>query len=295
MTDIPDFLRYYLHVPVRDTQTLVSYVNNRQLESEQLDFKSEVDNVQRLAERIAAFANHRGGDIVIGIGEENDHADEWSPVSGPKRKVTMQRIAQAREYIRPREFAGLIQTLELPAPLPDHYAVVISVPPSPEVVAVEANRRLSFPIRMGTHTDYLTYEDVMLRTSVAVRANYIKLCGLRNQITGQIPVRFSSPIFGLVGNNERLPVITLSGTHSFLSSLSTEVLEADMKEAKLIGQLHYLMESQGPGGLQLTIPLELIRAAWREQREGSSPRLCLALDAEIVLSGQSWTLLTGRG
>jgi len=146
LADIPDFLRHYLHVPVRDTKTLDNYVNDHQLESEQLDFKRAFDNVQRLAERIASFANHRGGDIVIGIEENDDRATRWSPVSRSELPATMQRIAQAREFVRPREFVSLIETNELPAPLADHYAIVISVPPSPDVVAVEANRRLSFPI-----------------------------------------------------------------------------------------------------------------------------------------------------
>lgn len=290
MADSPDFLRHYLHVPVRDAQTLQSLVDKHQRESEQLDFKRALDSVEQFAERIAAFANHRGGDIVLGIEEKNDQADRWSPVPSSAMPNTMQQIAQAREFIRPREFASLIETTEILAPTLDLWAIVVSVPPSPEVVAVEARRRLAFPIRVGTHTDHLSYEDVMLRTSVAVRATYIKLCGLRNRISGRIPVSFSSSVIGLVGNTERLPVIARTGSHSFLVSLSSEVLTLDMKSAKLINQYYFMDESCS--GLLLTIPLELIRAAWQAPRDASVPMICLALDAEIVLHGQTWILET---
>jgi hypothetical protein len=97
-------------------------------------------------------------------------------------------------------------------------------------------------------------------------------------------------VIGLVGNTERLPVIARTGSHSFLVSLSSEVLTLDMKEAKLINQYYFMDESCS--GLLLTIPLELIRAAWQAPRDSFVPMMCLALDAEIVLHGQTWILVT---
>lgn len=64
-------LTFFLHERVRDWTTLDNFVQNQKPANEQLDFKGKIPpNVARLAERIASFANNRGGDIVIGIQEK---------------------------------------------------------------------------------------------------------------------------------------------------------------------------------------------------------------------------------
>src|SRR6266404_8562826 len=97
-------------MPARDWTELDDYVRNHRPETEQLDFKGKTPEVVKLAERIASFANNRGGDIVIGIQEKDDRADCWVPIPLSRMQVEMQQVAQAIEMIRPTELAFLIQT-----------------------------------------------------------------------------------------------------------------------------------------------------------------------------------------
>lgn len=285
----------------RDWTGLDDYVRNHKPETEQLEFKGKTPEVVKLAERIASFANNRGGDIVIGIKEKDDRADCWVPIPLSRMQVEMQQVAQAIELIRPTELAVLIQTERINTPRPDEFAIVVSIPPSAEIVCVEANKRLSFPVRVETHTQYLPYEAVMLRTSSAARAAFLKLSRLLPEAK-DTPVQFSSPVFGLAGGYQRAPVFSRTGSHGFSHSLTAEVLTVAMKDVELkgrpgipeygtLGSQVYVMELER-GELLVTIPLELVRAAWLLPRPALTTQICIALDAEILWSGQSWSLRT---
>ena len=295
-------LTFFLHERARDWTTLDNFVQNHKPENEQLDFKGKTPEVAKLAERIASFANNRGGDIVIGIQEEDDKADRWDPIPAGEMPVRMQQVTQAIQMIRPTELAVLIEPERIRIPKSDEFAIVISIPPLAEIVCVPVNNRLSFPIRVETHTQFLPYEAVMLRTSSsAARSAYLKLCQLLGERQG-IPVQFTGPVFGFLGGNEHAPVVSRTGSLGFTHSFTTEILTVLMKDVELQNQrvntpygpdfvLVYVAE-QERGELPITIPLELVRAAWFRPISGFVTQLCIALDAEIVWSGQSWFLQT---
>lgn len=295
-------LTFFLHERTRDWTTLDNFVQNKKPENEQLDFKGKAPpNVAKLAERIASFANNRGGDIVIGIQEKDDKADCWDPIPAGEMPVRMQQVTQAIQMIRPTELAVLIEAERIRIPKSDEFAIVISIPPLAEIVCVPVNNKLSFPIRVETHTQFLPYEAVMVRTSSAARSAYLKLCQLGAE-RENIPVQFTSPAFGLVGGYKRAPVMSRTGSHGFSHSLTTGILTVLMKGVELRGRLTnsaygtiddraYVME-QERGELPITIPLELVRTAWLLPVPEYTTRIAIALDAEILWSGSTWFLQT---
>lgn len=298
---LPNSLTVFLHERARDWTTLDNFVQNKKPENEQLDFKGNAPpNVAKLAERIASFANNRGGDIVIGIQEKDDKADRWDPIPAGEMPVRMQQVTQAIQMIRPTELAVLIEAERIRTPKSDEFAIVISIPPLAEIVCVPVNNKLSFPIRVETHTQFLPYEAVMLRTSSA-RSAYLKLCQLGAE-RQKIPIQFTSPVFGIVGGYQRVPVTSRTGSHAFSHSLTTEVFTVLMKAVELKGRLTnsqygpiddraYVME-QERGELPITIPLELVRTAWLLPVLQYTTQIAIALDAEILWSSHSWVLRT---
>lgn len=295
-------LTFFLHERARDWTTLDDFVQNHKPESEQLDFKGKTPpNVAKLAERMASFANNRRGDIVIGIQEKDDKADRWDPIPAGEMPARMQQVSQAIQMIRPTELAVLIEPVRIRIPKSDEFAIVISIPPLAEIVCVPTNDKLSFPIRVETHTQFLPYEAVMVRTSSAARAAYLKLSQL-GALGASIPIQFTSPVFGLVDGYQRAPVTSKTGSHAFSHSLTTEVLTALMKGVELTGERRntrygtvderaYVMLKEH-GELPITIPLELVRAAWLLPVAEYTSQIAIALDAEILWSSKSWFLRT---
>lgn len=64
-------------------ETLQDLVDSRTLEGLQLEYKQEVGNLVSLAEEMCAFANTSGGDLFIGIEEDNGAASRLVGVNCP--------------------------------------------------------------------------------------------------------------------------------------------------------------------------------------------------------------------
>jgi hypothetical protein len=163
-------------------------------------------------------------------------------------------------------------------------ALVVSIPPSPDVVGVENSGAFRFPVRTGSRTRWLTYEEVMVRASAAARAMYIKLLADRLECDpgGSLTyVSFASPVVVQAGDaRPSLPIG--SDPHARLRSLSRETITLEMRGAK--GIFGWKRQPdwprpvdhgpiEVPDGYSLTVPVDLIDSVWSEERLNSSRRL----------------------
>lgn len=138
------------------------YVSQHITENEHLDFKSSPgwNDVMDAAKDVAAFANHLGGDIIIGIDEDgNDRAEDWDPIPNHEiAAIEEKAVNWLKAHLYPREFVQTVRMGRVPANKADHSVLVVSVPPYPDLVGIEksGNRKgevdFRFPIRVGNST-----------------------------------------------------------------------------------------------------------------------------------------------
>ena len=141
-------------------------------ESEVLDFKggpyqggtSDWSAGQEFAKDVAAFANHRGGVIVIGVREKAKVAIALKSLTRADAESEERLL---RQWLAKHTAPTVdVEVNEVPADDGGYY-LVVSVPRSlyqPHAVLVEHGRRfLIFPVRDGQDTRYLTEHEVARR------------------------------------------------------------------------------------------------------------------------------------
>jgi hypothetical protein len=152
-------------VPVEkvEEEHLESVVEAATREAADLDFKKEPygngDSQRReLAADIAAFANDRGGMIVIGIRDENDVAVERTPVpldAGEEGRIRSIAAGNVTPYA-----AFEIRTVKSVDHTGRGYYLLI-IPPSPDRPhAVRKDQDLRYPRRDGTQKRWLSESEV---------------------------------------------------------------------------------------------------------------------------------------
>src|SRR5262245_11624220 len=117
--------RVFLHIPARNPAVVEEYERQHREEDEQLDFKAIVWEKSGTLEKpsleaakdVAAFANHLGGDIIIGINDKGDRADGWNPIPNANIPITIRKIRDwLIKHIRPQEVAELVDIEQVAAP-----------------------------------------------------------------------------------------------------------------------------------------------------------------------------------
>lgn len=151
------------HLPQLTEAHLQGLVEGQVREDDDLDFKRErygsSDSQKReLAADIAAMANHRGGVIVIGIGEENDVAVEMAPVEPADGEEGRLRQICAGGITPHVPFDVQIVPSEIKT---GRVYYVMVVPPSPlRPHAVRKDIDLRYPRRDGSSTRWLAEAEV---------------------------------------------------------------------------------------------------------------------------------------
>lgn len=285
----------FLHKPADSVQTLDQYIHDHRSEGEQLDFKGYPgwNDGSEAAKDVAAFANHLGGDIVIGIVDVDGFADHWLPIPNTDLSIFEQQIFNwLRARVYPREFSQSLGRTVINAPIPDHSALVISVPPSPDLVGIEKwgqkdGTAFKFPIRNGKDTRWMVFEEVMHKMSITTRRIYIRLMQLQQEFGVNAPIYISSPV---TIEGEQIPdrryVRTDQGIHCELLDVTEDALTVRMRG---------LPTRHGSAGRNLTIPLEFVEAVWSNKDNPSRlPQMAIALNAEITWNQIDWILKTWR-
>jgi hypothetical protein len=262
---------------------LVRFIQDRQRETKQLDFKAEIGrNRAEEAKDIAALANQLGGDLIIGIREKDEQAEGWKLIVDSKLKQDLQQINQSlTAMIRPESFQLSVQIS--PIRIDDTGSVIaVSIPASSELIAVQTDNAssLSFPVRIETHTKYLSYEEVMKRSGNTTRKDYLRLKAILPQ-NSKRPIRFSNPVGQSLGNGVWEAGPLTDGAHGHVEELTEELLIVSVKAF-----------SQFPE--RVTVPLELLGAIWLDRREesGNIPLLCVVLEGRLVWHGRYWIIQT---
>jgi hypothetical protein len=292
--------RFFLHTPAWNREAIERYVSQHITEGEQLDFKSPPgwNEGTDASKDVVAFANHLGGDIIIGIDEDgSDCAKDWNPIPNHEiAGIEEKAMNWLKAHLYPREFVQTVRMERVPANKADHSVLVVSIPPYPDLVGIEktGNRKgeidFRFPIRAGNSTRWLIFEEIMKRFASSTRSVYIRLKMFEANPDKDFPIRFSSPVLmtspiGAGGTIGTKPAPGEDGIHCRFDALSEDTITVKMRALPSVSIAT---------DYKLAIPLEFIRAVWEEPKNpGRVPRLFLALDAEIVWNGSNaWHLIT---
>src|SRR5262249_22109326 len=149
----------------------------------------------------------------------------------------------------------------------------------------------------------LTFEEVMSRVAETTRGTYIKLRALADSIGSFAKIGFTSPVL-VVAGDELKDLLKQGRIHCEIVDLTPDVIKVEMNcsENPIIGRLrpsvHHPQERDAkpvtvPAGHKLTIPLEFVRAVWKDQKSLSHlEHLSITLDANIVWNDEYWSLVT---
>ncbi len=302
--------KVFLHTPARSPAVVQDYERQHREEGEQLDFKAiawEKGKSLEAAKDVAAFANHLGGDIIIGINDKGDRADGWNPIPNADIPATIRNIRDwLIKHIRPQEVAEIVDIEQVVAPQPDSSVLVVSIPPFPQLVGIEDRETdkiiLQFPIRTGRRIRWLTFDEIMTRTSTSTRGTYIKLKALADSIGPYTRISFTSPVL-VVAGDELKDLLKQGRIHCEIVELTPDVIKVTMNgsENSLHGRQWHPNGTETmshpvtvEAGHKLTIPLEFVRAVWKDQKSISQiEHLSIALSANIVWNGDYWSFVTG--
>ena len=294
-------MRNYLHAPVTEISMIAEYLKIGQSEGEQLDFKAQPWGKGKdleLCKDVAAFANHLGGDIILGIQAKKDCADNFAPILTIDIPNIIHIIRQGLiTHLYPQSFTRLVEITPIArTDEVDHSVIVLSIPPSIDLVAVEDKEsdkvQYKFPIRNGRRNDCLRYEEIMTKASTTARSAHIRL---KDLASNNAKTHFSNPVLVSVGDT--LPSVVIgNGFHGLLKSYNENIITVAMQNSQEYypyhGQNISLVNRVEPvrvvNDKLLTIPLELIKAVWKDP-EGEL--LHIALDAKIIWYGGVWTII----
>ena len=175
-----------------DAERVRGWVSDGLRESEQLDFKAALygngDSQRReLAGDLAAFANHRGGLLILGVGE-NDHG---AADSLPLVELTDAEQRRVHQIVAGNVFPHLpLEIFAIAVEGDERGVLVIAVAPSPlRPHAVAVNDALRYPRRQGTVTRYLSESEVadLYRDRFVVQRNEIELLSvIRREASAEI-------------------------------------------------------------------------------------------------------------
>lgn len=156
MTVDPLFARLGIPADVGTLTGIKRMVSEHASETRHLDFKRQLNNVDDLADDLAALANVGGGVLIIGVGTDN--ADRAASLhEHPLTAIEQQAVQAAREGI---DEPVLIEPLPVPGDTgPGRGFLVIAVPPSDRTphITVKRGRVLH---RVGTHNKPMTRREI---------------------------------------------------------------------------------------------------------------------------------------
>lgn len=298
-------------------------------ESDRLEFKREFWTgsgwQEELAKDLAAFANHRGGTVVVGLHEKDEVALGHSGVSFKKQPE--QRIRQAlHRHCWPQE---AVQVSVEHNKSPEGELLVIDVEPwAHGVVAVRSGQNLHlhrFPVRRGAHTQEMPMSEVLERYGAGRRRHALRFARWAEE-QGALGIYWQSAVNVETLQHELLPIPTepRPGPWAQLGRVSDDGFEVRLLRTAFCRSVGFEAARQGGNGIELSpelgllfevakalsggevwqqvgtkprlvVPYEVVRAAWMDRGTDGERRLHLLLDVDLVLGTNGWRLRAGRG
>jgi hypothetical protein len=161
-------------------------------ESEQLDFKQEHygngDSQRReLAGDLAAFANHRGGLLILGVGDD----EHGAAASLPLVELADAQQRRVQQIVAGNVFPHLpVEIFPVSCAEDGRGVMIIAIAPSPiRPHAISVNDALRYPRRVGTVTRYLSESEVadLYRDRFAIQRDEVhRVANLRREATPEI-------------------------------------------------------------------------------------------------------------
>jgi hypothetical protein len=177
---------------VIDAERVRAWVSDGLRESEQLDFKAELygngDSQRReLAGDLAAFANHRGGVLILGVAE----TELGAAASLPAVELTDAEQRRIHQIVAGNVFPHLpIEIFPIATEADGRGAMIIAVARSPlRPHAVAVNDGLRYPRRQGAVTRYLSESEVadLYRDRFAVQRNEVeRVSAIRREAIAEV-------------------------------------------------------------------------------------------------------------
>lgn len=237
----------YLHKPVVTEAEVAALVEGGKDEDEQLDFKADmwidhkhkkkdytiVPAAEEFCSDIAAFQNHVGGDIVVGVVDRDSRAAGWYPADKARFLGKAHRLRDwMNQRLDPRDASANV-TIWTCMVEKIHPVLVINVAPyahGPVGVLCRAkggSKRADrlyhlFPVRDGTATRYLEMAEVARRMDSRARANFLgAIKALRESVT---TVRIASPVM-VAGPRGNIPLHVHDGQpHAMLLGVDDQLI-----------------------------------------------------------------------
>jgi hypothetical protein len=214
-------------------------------ETSGIDFKREVNpnGKTEMAKDVAAFANAMGGVVLVGACEDRGVLKEYVPLMQERAALVRNAYDEAvRDLCIPKPLVDCVQV-----PLGRGFVVAINVWPFPAqpvgvVDSKGASRSYCFPCRTGTHTIYLTPDQLPMLMLPEVRRVAILL--------SSIPI----------GERENVTLHAVPRHHLDYDATQEAVLELDLEEVTMRNTVSF--KTRG-GDKEFTIPADSITHVWR--------------------------------
>lgn len=250
----------YPAITDRDT-LMAAVVEGESQESEVIDFKREVSDASELVRRIAAFANHRGGVVLIGVAERGTHITTAGAFVGvPDASELRGRLHQSiRALCRP---VPEVHIITVPNPHRGPPLVAVNIEPIAHgAVAVQkpGSRAVMFPMRTEHGTDYMNIDEVTMRLTSSARAAWIQLSRVwPDERAPRAPgtTRSATPAEPPATNAKLVSAVyrTASGHRPQSPVWDTDIRLVRFDETTLVFEL---------AGTAITVPLRYVDAVWR--------------------------------
>ncbi|MES2643888.1 MAG: ATP-binding protein [Myxococcota bacterium] len=309
-------------------EQVAAWVRSEAPEGEALDFKGAFwpekgtrPRAEEIAKDAAAFLNHRGGVLVVGVADDADRAAGFTGVPVPDHAD--QTVMQAlQRHLVPQSASGAVHAYVV-AGTHDGVArqvLIIEIGGwAHGPVAVRVGDGLyRLPIRKGAHTEEIPWEQAMRDLNSSHRRNWLRFTGWREAndrlgvfvgtaIRAQaadgsssvVPCLIEEP-FAELGQVDADVVHLRVLRTAFVRWVTTIAPQVEKVRAGVQEELPQLLLT-GLGlaaarqvwndtraTIDVPVPYEVIRAAWVETPPASPPRLHLLLDGDLVFGGQRW-------
>ncbi len=212
-----------------------------------------------LAKDVAAFANHQGGTLLMGVGEKNGRVEVYQPLDEAKANELQKATSEAvRNRCSPKPFVDLVRRAH-----GGGWLLAVNVSPfvgQPVGVAVTCKkehddyggRAYVFPVRTGVDSTYLLPEQLPMFMLPDVRRAAILL----NRVPEGARVRVAIGLQGGMPGGRQL--------YANMGRIDEAENAVTFEEAESVEDQPFLLHNVPKDRARLVLPLDQVRTVVRE-------------------------------